>query len=186
MVTARLSEEKGHFILLEAAARLRRDGTTPAAAVHRPGHLAEAITAAARRLGLSDDVELLGPLPPERVHQELLAADVFCLPTFAGGSPRRHHGGHGRRPAGGDDLHQWHPELVVDGVSGRVVPAARPDLIADALRQAIAETKENADMITTARDLVATHHDSHQTNAELLCLLTDTHHLRCQAVALRQ
>ncbi len=100
-----------------------------------PGHLAEAITAAAQRLGLSDDVELLGPLPPERVHQELLAADVFCLPTSAEGLPVAIM----EAMAVGLPVVTTYisgiPELVVDGVSGRVVPAARPDLIADALRQ---------------------------------------------------
>ena len=177
VVTARLSEEKGHFVLLEAAARLRRHGQRLRLRFIGPGHLAEAITGAAQQLGLSDDVELLGPLPPERVHQELLAADVFCLPTSAEGLPVAIM----EAMAVGLPVVTTYisgiPELVIDGVSGRVVPAARPDLIADALRQAIGDSKENADMITTARDLVATHHNGHQTNAELLCLLTDTHHL---------
>jgi glycosyltransferase involved in cell wall biosynthesis len=177
LVTARLSKEKGHLVLLEAAARLRSDQVSPALRFVGPGHLGAAILQTAEQLGLADSVQLLGALSPKEVREELARADVFCLPTFAEGLPVSIM----EAMAVGVPVVTTYisgiPELVTDGVTGYVVPAARADLLADALIAALQPGPRRAEVIAAARRRVVEQHDIRTNAAQLLQLLCQAHGL---------
>ncbi len=177
VVTARLSEEKGHFVLLQAAAQLRDQGVRLRLRFVGPGHLAGAIAERAQELGMADDVQLLGALPPARVREELLAADIFCLPTSAEGLPVALMEAMAIGLPVVTTFISGIPELVIDGVTGCVVPAARADLIARSIASVLDAPGRSAEMITTAREHVARHHDARATARELFALLSSSHQI---------
>lgn len=81
VVVAVLETRKGHRILLEALARLKREGLTPFpfTALAGDGPLRPGLEALSRDLGLTDDVAFLGW---ESHHFDLFnAADVVVLPS---------------------------------------------------------------------------------------------------------
>jgi glycosyltransferase involved in cell wall biosynthesis len=85
--TGRLVEVKGLPGLLEAVARVRRDGPPLELALIGDGPLAPALRQLSRRLGIEAGVRLLGARSPAEVARWLAAADVFCLPSYSEGCP---------------------------------------------------------------------------------------------------
>jgi colanic acid/amylovoran biosynthesis glycosyltransferase len=84
---ARLEEQKGLFVLIEAAAALRRAGVDFELTVIGDGRLRRPIEQLIDRYDLSQNVRLLGWQSSERVRQELLASRALVLPSFAEGLP---------------------------------------------------------------------------------------------------
>lgn len=72
-----LNERKNPMALLEAAPALPGVPITFVGT----GELEECLRARAQQLGLVDQVRFAGPLTAEQVRDELLAADVMCLPS---------------------------------------------------------------------------------------------------------
>jgi len=128
-----LTEVKNHVRLIEAFARL---AAAPAAREARlriagTGPLEEALRAAIGRDDLGGRVELLG----ERhdVPRLLAAADVFTLPSRSEGLSLSLLEAHGAgRPSVATDV-GGNGEVVVDGVTGLLVPPGDPAALADAL-----------------------------------------------------
>ncbi len=127
---------KGIYELMAALARVRQDGHDVRVRVVGPpefpdevDRLAEAI----RGLGLEDAVALTGPLAADEVAGELLAADVFCLPSHREGLPMAILEAMAVglpvvvTSVGGI------PDVVRDGDSGLVVPPGDVQSLADAL-----------------------------------------------------
>ncbi len=174
VVTARLSAEKGHLVLLQALAALRRDGHELRARLIGSGPLAEVIEAEAARLGVADAVELTGALPPLEVARALREADVFCLPTFAEGLPVSIM----EAMASGVPVVTTYisgiPELVVDGETGWIVPAGNVDALAAALLAAT-EGPGRHDVVAAARRAVEERHDRSRNVVELERLLRACH-----------
>lgn len=80
-----LVERKGFHRVIELLPRLRERhpglGYLIVGGASPEGDLSAALHEQVRRLGLSEAVRFLGPLPPDRLRLPLSAADVFALPT---------------------------------------------------------------------------------------------------------
>ena len=148
LTTARLEEQKGHSVLLRAAA-----GVPDAVFVLAgEGALRGALEAEAAELGVAERIRFLG----ERTDvPELLAAcDVFALPSlYEGSSLAVLEAMAAGRPVvssmiGGTD------ELIEDGLSGLLVPPGDADALADALRRLLADRELGATLAARARERV--------------------------------
>jgi colanic acid/amylovoran biosynthesis glycosyltransferase len=84
---ARLGEQKGHFVLLAAASQLSREGWQFKLILVGDGPLRPQIEEMIVQYGLQQHVELTGWLSNAAVRQQILAAQIMVLPSFAEGLP---------------------------------------------------------------------------------------------------
>ncbi|EUB97719.1 glycosyl transferase group 1 [Rhizobium sp. CF080] len=84
---ARLSEQKGHLLLLQAAANLRAEGMRFELVLVGDGPLRAEIGHEIERLDLGDTVVLTGTISQDDVRSEILRAKALVLPSFAEGLP---------------------------------------------------------------------------------------------------
>ena len=172
LMTARLADEKGHLVLLEALAALRRAGTPMRAIFIGSGPVAELLADATNRLDLSDVVTWMGAQPPSVVHQQLQACDIFCLPSFAEGLPVVLM----EAMAVGRPVVTTYisgiPELVENNVTGLVLPAGRSDLLADALLRLVNDGELRAQLVKAGRTRVEAMHNIGPIAAQLGALFT--------------
>ncbi|BAZ44096.1 glycosyl transferase, group 1 family protein [Chondrocystis sp. NIES-4102] len=84
---ARLSEQKGHFVLLAAASQLAQAGWQFKLNLVGDGPLRPQIEAMIVEYGLQKYVELTGWLSNSQVRQQIIDAQIMVLPSFAEGLP---------------------------------------------------------------------------------------------------
>ncbi|WP_432547377.1 glycosyltransferase [Kineococcus sp. SYSU DK004] len=137
LFVGRLVPEKGPALLLDAVARLRRaePGLDLRVRVVGSGPLAGDLAQQVAREGLGDVVDLVGPLGNEELPAQYAWADVFCLPSFAEGVPVVLMEAMATALPVVTTRIAGVPELVRDGVDGRLVTAGRVDALVDALRE---------------------------------------------------
>lgn len=87
LCVARLSKEKGHFLLLEAAKILRNEGLEFELILAGDGPLRNELEREVERLNLRDVVTFLGTISQQDVRKEMLLARATVLPSFAEGLP---------------------------------------------------------------------------------------------------
>ena len=126
-----------HLLLvgnMDSAALHRRISASPASSrIHRPGYLTEAPAVAA-----ACDVAVLPSIKREGLPRSVIEAMAYKTPpivTDSGGSP----------------------ELVVDGISGLVVPARDTTAIARAIRRLYEDPELRNRMGAAARERIRTH-----------------------------
>jgi glycosyltransferase involved in cell wall biosynthesis len=147
LCVAALSRRKGHRVLLEAL----RDSPGVRLTLAGDGPERGALEALAAELGVADRVAFLGAVAHDRVPGLYAAADAFCLPSFAEGLPTVLMEAMAcGLPVVATNV-MGTAELVEDGVSGFVVPPARADLIADALRELAGDLELRARMGAASR-----------------------------------
>lgn len=153
VVTAsRLSAQKAVHVMLEALARL---DDTVVLAVLGEGELEGSLRDRARALGIAERVHFLGFRVD--VADFVAAADVFCLSSIWEGVPLSVQEAIllgapvvATRVGG-------MPEIVTDGVSGRLVPRDAPDALATALSEVLDDAETRRRYVARARaDLVET------------------------------
>jgi Glycosyltransferase len=83
----RLSEQKGHLILVEAVSKLVSAGFEFKLIFVGDGPLRNEIEQLINTLGLKNYIEITGWATNTQVQQQILAAQVFVLPSFAEGLP---------------------------------------------------------------------------------------------------
>jgi glycosyltransferase involved in cell wall biosynthesis len=128
---ARLEEQKGHDVLLDALAKVREKGLDFVVAIAGEGSRRDALEHRARDLGLGARVRFLGQV--EHVGALLLAADTVIVPSRWEGLPLTLLEAMARaRPVVASAVGGI-PEAVEDGVSGRLVPPGDPLKLAAAL-----------------------------------------------------
>lgn len=132
---------KGLADLLEAFSGLR--ATLPQARLAVAGrvHAAE----------VPPGVHLMGPVPEERMPVLLRSADLFCLPTRGDNMPVTVLQALASGVPVLGTVTGGLPEQVEDGVSGRLVPAGRPDRLADALQELLGARERLRSMGEAAR-----------------------------------
>lgn len=134
----RLSEQKGHRILLDAAQRLEAEGVEFELVLVGDGELRGEIERRARDLGHEGRVRLTGWADAKRVRDEIRAARGVVQPSLAEGLPVVLM----EALALGRPVVSTYvagiPELVEPGRSGWLVPAGCPDALARALRELLA------------------------------------------------
>ncbi len=174
VITARLSPEKGHVVLVQALARLRAGGVDVRARFIGSGPLEADLRAAALGAGVADLVEFVGPLAPSAVAAALREADVFCLPSFAEGLPVSIMEAMAIGVPVVTTYISGIPELVVNDRTGWVVPAGDVDALADAVRSAL-ESPGRDRIVASAREAVAAAHDIYRNVVGLEAALRRAH-----------
>ncbi len=142
LTVARLVPLKGHAVLLHAMAHLRSDGFGIRAVLVGEGPERDALKRLAQDLGIARDVVFAGAVGQDHIKEHYAAADAFCLPSFTEGVPvvlmeamamcvpvvATQIGGI--------------PELVENGISGRLVVPGSPEHLAEGLRTILMEPAE--------------------------------------------
>lgn len=133
----RLAPEKGHTLLIRVAKILKNRGLRFHVLIAGAGELDDQLVRARRDEGVDDCVTLVGF--QEEVAGYLSALDVFVLPSLWEGFgyamvEASYHG----KPVVAFDTGS-NPEVVVDGVTGFLVPPGRVDLMADRISQLAAD-----------------------------------------------
>jgi colanic acid/amylovoran biosynthesis glycosyltransferase len=183
----RLSPEKGGVLLVEAAAKLKRDGVRVELVLIGDGPSRRDIERAITSYGLDGAVTLLGWRSSERVREEILGSRALVLPSFAEGLPivlmealALH------RPVlstyvGGI------PELVQPGINGFLVPPGSVDDLAEALRAVVsAPVGLLAEMGRRGAERVADRHDAAANARQLEALLWRAVNTHREASAARE
>lgn len=127
----RLEEQKGQDVLIAALAELGRRGLAFSCALAGDGPRRAALEAEVERLGLGGQVSFLGRV--DEVGPLLLAADAVVLPSRWEGLPLSLLEAMARgRPVVASAVGGV-PEVIEDGLHGRLVPPGDPAALADAL-----------------------------------------------------
>jgi glycosyltransferase involved in cell wall biosynthesis len=166
----RLSPEKGQVILLEALARVRKEGIDARLLLVGGGPYERAIRQQIAQLGLADCVDLAGELTPKQVIERLRLCDLFCIPSFSEGLPVSMM----EAMAVGVPVVATSiagiPELAVDGQTALTVPPANPEALAHSLRRLATDDELRSRLARNARSRVEQMHDLNRNAAQLLRL----------------
>lgn len=176
----RLVEKKGFDVLVEACGILRRrEVPFEAVIVGEHGEHEAEIRRRIDALGLRDSVRLAGPMEQTRLFEEYWSAGVFCLPcrvlengdrdgipnvlmeAMACGLPVV------TTPVSGI------PEIIRDGVNGRLVPPDDPAALADALVRIDSDRRLAESLSVQARATVRERFDGERFAAELAALFRE-------------
>lgn len=156
---ARLSEEKGHRVLLEALQMLRMRGRAFHCTLVGGGPLAAEIAAQIEQSQLNDVVTMAGARAPSEVSGFVQGADMAVLASFGEGIPMALIEALSmRRPVVATSVGGI-PELVRDGENGRLVPSGDPVALADAIDAMLADYDALQVMGNTGRGVVLANHD---------------------------
>jgi len=174
VAVGRLTEQKGHLLLIEAAALV---------AEHRPdfelvlagdGELRPAIEARVAELGLQRIVRITGWISSEQVRVELLSARALVLASFAEGLPVVAMEAMALgRPVVSTTI-AGIPELIVSGTHGWLVSAGDVQALADAMLECLAtDDVRLQQMAEAARIRVLARHDADTEATRLLRLFRE-------------
>lgn len=160
LCVGRLSEQKGHLLLIEAAQILAREGEDFQLLLAGDGELRAQLEAEIDRRGLAGIVRITGWVDSAEVRRLLLASRALVVSSFAEGLPVVVMEAMAlSRPVVGTQIAAI-PELVQDGRSGWLCPAGDAEALAAAMRLCLqADEGELARMGTLARDAVLDKHD---------------------------
>ncbi len=157
---ARLGEQKGHRMLIEAVARLRESGMEVELVLVGDGPLRGSLQALVRTLGVEGQVKFAGWLNEQEVRAAIHRSRALVLPSFAEGLPVVLMEA---MALGRPIISTWVagiPELVEHGVSGWLVPAASVEDLLTALRAMIEAPSAQLEAMGRAGMLrVAQRHD---------------------------
>jgi len=154
LFVGRLAPEKGLADLLDVCARLAGQGVAFHLRIAGDGPLRAALQAQVAALGLGGQVELLGLCPRAGLGALYRDADLTCVPSLSepqgivvlesliAGTPVV------ATAVGGI------PDMVRDGVNGRLLPAQRPDLLAAVAAGLAADRADLARLAAAARPSV--------------------------------
>jgi len=146
---ARLSREKAHAVLLDAARRLLADGVKFRLRIVGDGPIRSALEQQRARLGIEETVEMLGAR--DDVPALLRNADLFVLPSSTEGLPMTIIEAMASALPVVATRVGGVPELVKPGVNGLLVPPQDPDALASALRKLIEDSRLRHDMGAAGR-----------------------------------
>jgi glycosyltransferase involved in cell wall biosynthesis len=130
---ARLEEQKGHAVLIDALAQVRERGLDFAAVFAGEGSLRGPLERRAERLGLGRSLRFLGPL--EAIGPLLAAADAVVVPSLWEDLPLTLLEALARgRPTVASRVGGI-PEVIEDGITGLLVPPGDAGALAGALEE---------------------------------------------------
>jgi colanic acid/amylovoran biosynthesis glycosyltransferase len=130
---ARLTQSKGHAVLLQSLRELARRGVDVNLTIVGDGPKRSSLEQLARELDVGSRVRFEGAVGREGVHSYYRQADAFCLPSFAEGVPVVLMEAMAMElPVVATDV-MGVRELVDDGANGLLVRPGRADLLADAI-----------------------------------------------------
>ncbi len=129
----RLVPFKGQGLLIESLAALAARGIDARATVVGWGETQPGLESLAAQLGVSERVTFTGALGQDEIRALLGAADVFCLPSFAEGVPVSLMEAMAMELPVVSSRIMGIPELVEDGVSGRLIAPGNVEELTAAL-----------------------------------------------------
>lgn len=170
---ARLSTEKGLWLLIEAFATLRKAGHDLRLRLAGNGPELAMLTEQSKQLGVSDDVFFLGNLDEAGIQLELQNADLFVLPSMVEGIPvsvmeamavgvpvvATNVGGTG--------------ELVYNEITGLLVRASDSEALVSSILRLVGDPSLRRKLSRAARELVEEEFDLHTEAKKLARLLED-------------
>jgi len=167
----RLCEQKGHLLLIEAAAKLASQGGHFRLVLVGDGPLRTSIEALISRYGLAEQITITGWASGEEVLRHLLEAQVMVLPSFAEGLPVSLM----EALALGRPVISTYvagiPELVEPGVCGWLAPAGALEPLVAAMKSALeTPVAELEEMGQRGAKRVAQQHSSATEGAKLAAL----------------
>lgn len=171
----RLSEQKGHLLLLQAAARLAAEGLAFKLVLVGDGELRSPIETLIQDLHLQNHIEITGWASGATVQHHLLNSRALVLPSFAEGLPVVLM----EALAVGRPVVSTYvagiPELVEPGVTGWLVPAGCVDALTQTLRTVLSASPQDLQRMGAAgRQRVMQHHHALTEAQHLLHLLQPT------------
>ena len=160
VLVGRLSEEKGHRVLLEAASRLKRERVDFHIVLVGDGELRREIEEQIRNLGLGDRVRIAGWQDSAGVRSALGESRALVLASFGEGLPVVIMEALAmERPIVSTDVGGVN-ELVIDAETGWLAPPGDPEALARAMRLALeASEAELSAMGARGRERVLRMHD---------------------------
>jgi glycosyltransferase involved in cell wall biosynthesis len=175
---ASLRPYKGHEVLIEAAALLRREGIDLRVVLVGDGVLRRRLEARVARAGLGDVVTLRGALPHQEIPAVLAGATALVLPsvTARDGQMEGIPVALMEAMAAGVPVVASRlsgiPELVRDGETGLLVPERDPVALASAMDRLARDPVLAARLAEAGRRAVLEDHDLSRNVARLRALLT--------------
>lgn len=155
----RLSEQKGHVVLIEAFRLLKKRGACPRLVLVGDGDLRPEIERAIAGHGLESQIVLTGWGDEQAVRAAIIASRAMVLPSFAEGLPVVIMEAMALERPVITTYVAGIPELVRDGVDGLLVPAGDAAALADAVERLMTmDAAQLAEMGRTARERVGERH----------------------------
>lgn len=137
----RLVPAKGQHVLIRACALLAREGFRFRLVLVGDGPDGVSLKRMIREYGLSDHVELTGPLGQPEVRAWYDRADIFVLASFAEGLPVVLMEAMAKTIPSVSTRITGHGELIRSGENGLLVPASDTDGLTKALRSLLTDPK---------------------------------------------
>ncbi len=137
VTVGRLSEQKGHWVLLDAAEELAGRGVDFSLTLVGDGELRPDIEQHIERAGLGEHVRITGWATEDEVRAEILASRALVLPSFAEGLPVVIMEALALRRPVISTYVAGIPELVVPNECGWLVPAGESSTLAQAMLEAL-------------------------------------------------
>ena len=178
----RLVEKKGHVYAIEALALVRAAGIDARLAIIGEGPTRSALEAAIARLGLAEQVHLLGRRTQEEVARLADTADIFVLASTSARSGDVEGQGLVLQEAQALGLpviasnHNGFPEGLIDGETGLLVAERDPAALAEAMIELARRPERWAPMGTAGSRWVRQHFDQAYLTEQLLILLGEVPH----------
>jgi glycosyltransferase involved in cell wall biosynthesis len=148
----RMAPVKNHRLLIEALFKLRAKGTDAHLAIIGEGELRENLTAYAADLGVSEYVSLVKET--KNISEFYGALDLFCLSSDSEGIPLTML----EAMAAGVPVVSTNvggiPEVVQDGVNGRLVPKGSAELLAQRIGDLLGDPAKSAELAERGRETV--------------------------------
>jgi glycosyltransferase involved in cell wall biosynthesis len=139
----RLCEQKGQLLLIEAAAKLIKDGNFFDLILVGDGPMRDDIEALITYYEIESYVNITGWVSGERIQQELLDATAMILPSFAEGLPVVIMEAMAlERPVLSTYI-AGIPELVIPGVNGWLVPAGSLESLVSGIKDVIHSSNDD-------------------------------------------
>lgn len=160
LAIGRLVEKKGFRYAIDAVAGLRDAKARVRLDIVGEGRLRPALERQVDRLGLAGTVRLLGYRPHADIRELLTAADVFLAPSVTAGDGDAEGIPNAIKEAMATGVpviatdHGGIPELVEDGVTGRLVPPADPAALVDRISTLVDRPAERARLVAAARSRI--------------------------------
>lgn len=165
--TGRLVPAKGHRILIDALAQLAAQGIATHTLLIGDGPEHSAIAQQCGRLGIADQVHLLGALNHDQTLAHVAQADIFVLASFAEGLPVALMEAMALGVVCVSTAINGIPELIFHNENGLLVPAGNPALLHDAVALLVCDPELRRTMGRAARQTVESTYNL-STNQDLL------------------
>jgi colanic acid/amylovoran biosynthesis glycosyltransferase len=174
----RLSEQKGHLLLIEAAAMLHQRGVHCELIFAGDGELRNDIERRIDEAGIRSKVRITGWISSDQVQEEIAQASGIVVPSFAEGLPVVIMEAMAMEKPVISTYVAGIPELVQHRETGWLVPAGDSKALADAMQDLLTTSEETRQkMGQAAKVRVAEAHSITRSASELVILFGSKNHL---------